>query len=118
MVAQSAGFLKVGDVSLDGTKIKANASKHKALSYEYTNRLQKQLEAEVQTLMQKAQEADNEESNDGMNIPEELSRREGHLKVIKEAKALYLIASLLISYEVIYAHLLKVNLKLSFYTIL
>jgi len=87
MVAQSMGFLKVGKVSLDGTKIKANASKHKALSYEYANRLQEQLEKEIQTLMQKAEEADNEDSNDGMNIPEELSRREDRLKVIKEAKA-------------------------------
>ena len=54
MVAQSVGVLKVGKVSLDGTKIKANASKHKALSYAYANRLQAQLEIEVRTLVQKA----------------------------------------------------------------
>jgi transposase len=87
MIAQSAGLLKVGKVSLDGTKIKANASKHKALSYAYASKLQQQLEAEVQTLMQKAQEADNEDVNDGMDIPDELLRREDRLKVIKEAKA-------------------------------
>ena len=87
MVAQSAGVLKVGKVSLDGTKIKANASKHKALSYAYANKLQEQLEAEVRTLMQKAEEADNEDGNDGMDIPTELLRREDRLKVIKEAKA-------------------------------
>ena len=87
MVAQSAGVLKVGKVSLDGTKIKANASKHKALSYAYANKLQEQLEAEVRTLMQKAEEADNEDANDGMDIPKELLRREDRLKVIKEAKA-------------------------------
>ena len=82
MVAQSAGVLKVGKVSLDGTKIKANASKHKALSYAYANKLQEQLEAEVRTLMQKAEEADNEDANDGMDIPKELLRREDRLKVI------------------------------------
>ena len=87
MVAQSAGFLKVGKVSLDGTKIKANASKHKALSYAYANKLQEQLEAEVRTLMQKAEVADNEDANDGMDIPKELLRREERLKVIKEATA-------------------------------
>ena len=87
MVAQSAGFLKVGKVSLDGTKIKANASKHKALSYAYANKLQEQLEAEVRTLMQKAEVVDNEDANDGMDIPKELLRREERLKVIKEATA-------------------------------
>lgn len=87
MVAQRAGVLKVGKVSLDGTKIKANASKHKALSYAYANKLQEQLEAEVHTLMQKAEVADNEDANDGMDIPKELLRREERLKVIKEAKA-------------------------------
>ena len=47
LIAQEAGFLKVGKVSLDGTKIKANASKHKALSYAHANKLQEQLESEV-----------------------------------------------------------------------
>ena len=86
LIAKDAGFLKVGKVSLDGTKIKANASKHKALSYEYANKLQQQLEAEVKALMQKANEADNNDENDGMNIPEEISRREDRIAVIKEAK--------------------------------
>ncbi|MDQ7059880.1 MAG: IS1182 family transposase [Sulfurimonas sp.] len=86
MIAKESGVLKVGKVSLDGTKIKANASKHKALSYAYIEKLQKQLEAEVATLMKKAQEADNEKPDDGMNIPDELLRREDRLKVIKEAK--------------------------------
>ncbi len=86
LIAKDAGFLKVGKVSLDGTKIKANASKHKALSYEYANKLQQQLEAEVKALMQKANEADNNDENDGMDIPEEISRREDRIAVIKEAK--------------------------------
>ena len=87
LIAQSAGFLKVGKVSLDGTKVKANASKHKALSYAHADKLQKQLEAEVKTLMQKANEADDSDDNDGMDIPDEIARREDRLEVIKEAKA-------------------------------
>ena len=85
-IAQEAGLLKVGKVSLDGTKVKANASKHKALSYKYIKKLQSQLEAEVESLLKKAQEADNSKSDDGLNIPEEIERREDRLKVIKEAK--------------------------------
>jgi len=83
-VAQEMGVLKVGKVSLDGTspnglipcgKVKANASKHKALSYAHAIKLQKQLEDEVQTLLKKAETADNKEDCDGMNIPDELARR-------------------------------------------
>ena len=86
-VAQEMGVFKVGKVSLDGTKIKANASKHKALSYAHATKLQKQLEDKVQTLLKKAQTADNEDdNNDGMNIPEEIARRKDRLEVIKVAK--------------------------------
>ncbi len=72
MIAKETGLLKVGKVSLDGTKVKANASKYKALSYAHASKLQEQLEAEVKTLMQKAKEADSIDENDGMSIPEEL----------------------------------------------
>ena len=85
-IAQEMGVLKVGKVSLDGTKVKANASKHKALSYAHATKLQKQLEEEVQLLMQKAKEADNKDENDGMNIPDEIARRKDRLEVIKAAK--------------------------------
>lgn len=85
-IAQEMGVLKVGKVSLDGTKVKANASKHKALSYAHATKLQKQLEDEVAILLKKAQSADNKEDNDGMNIPEEIARRENKLEVIKAAK--------------------------------
>ena len=85
-IAQEMGILKVGKVSLDGTKVKANASKHKALSYAHATKLQKQLEDEVKTLLEKAKNSDNEDDNDGMNIPEEIARREDRLKVIKAAK--------------------------------
>ncbi len=85
-IAQEMGVLKVGKVSLDGTKVKANASKHKALSYGHATKLQKQLEDEVAILLRKAKTADNEEDNDGMNIPDEIARRQDRLEVIKAAK--------------------------------
>ena len=85
-IAQEMGILKVGKVSLDGTKIKANASKHKALSYAHATKLQKQLEDEVAMLLEKAKTADNKEDNDGMNIPDEIARRKDRLEVIKAAK--------------------------------
>ncbi len=86
ILAKEMGLLKVGKVSLDGTKIKANASKHKALSYAHASKIEKQLEAEVKTLLQKAKDADIDNDNDGMNIPEEIERREVRLVAIKEAK--------------------------------
>lgn len=79
------GVLKLGSVSLDGTKIKANASKHKALSYEYACKLEDKLQQEISFLMTKANESDNSENND-INIPEELQRREDRLKNIITAK--------------------------------
>jgi transposase len=85
-IAQEMGVLKVGKVSLDGTKVKASASKHKALSYSHATKLQKQLEDEVAILLKKAQSADNEDDNDGMNIPDEIARRQDRLVVIKLAK--------------------------------
>ena len=85
LIAKDSGLLKVGKVSLDGTKIKANASKHKALSYKHAKQLQKQLEDEVKYLMAKANEIDNKDESTGINIPQEISRREDRLKVIKDA---------------------------------
>jgi transposase len=87
VIAQAMGLVKLGTVSLDGTKIKANASKHKALSWKYAKRLEAQLQAEVQELMRLAEEADNSAAPEGMNIPEELKRREQRLAKIAAAKA-------------------------------
>ena len=86
LVAEAMGLLKLGNVSLDGTKIKANASQHKALSWEYANKLEEQLKAEVEELMRLAEEADNTGIPEQMNIPEELTRREACLAVIQQAK--------------------------------
>jgi len=87
LIAHEMGVLKLGSVSLDGTKIKANASKHHALSWSYARKLEKQLKDEIKELLRKAKEADKEDLPEGMNIPEELARRESRLEAIATAKA-------------------------------
>ena len=87
LIAHEMGVLKLGSVSLDGTKIKANASKHHALSWSYARKLEKQLKGEIKDLLRKAKETDKEYLPDGMNIPEELARRESRLEAIAAAKA-------------------------------
>src|ERR1035437_10889718 len=86
MIAHEMKVLNLGAVSLDGTKIKANASKHKALSYEHANKLEAQLKAEVAELLKKADAADHADIPDGMSIPEELERRTDRLAAIAAAK--------------------------------
>ncbi len=86
-IAHQMKVLKLGKVSIDGTKVKANASKHKALSYGHACKLEKQLEAEVAELLQKAESADNSDIPDGMEIPAELSIHQERIKAIKQAKA-------------------------------
>lgn len=86
LLAREMGLLKLGKVSLDGTKIKANASKHRALSWGHAYKLEQQLRAEVDELMRLAEKADVELIPDGMNIPEEISRREDRLAAIALAK--------------------------------
>jgi transposase len=86
LIARQTGVLKLGTVSLDGTKVKANASKHKALSYAHACKLEEQLKAEVAELLRQAEAADRADLPDGMNIPEELSRRTERLKAIADAK--------------------------------
>jgi transposase len=87
LVARQMGVLKLGNVSLDGSKVKANASKHKALSYEYACKLETQLKSEVADLLKKAEAADRTDIPDGLNIPAELERREERLAAIESAKA-------------------------------
>ncbi len=87
LVARQMGVLKLGNVSLDGSKVKAQASKHKALSYEHACKLEAQLKSEVAQLLQKAEAADRADLPDGLSIPEELQLREGRLDAIRKAKA-------------------------------
>ena len=86
VLAREMGVMKLGKVSLDGTKVKANASKHHALSWGHACKLEKQLQAEVQELMRLAEKADSEKTPDGMDIPKELSRRQDRLAAIAKAK--------------------------------
>ena len=80
------GVLRLGDVSLDGTKIHANASKNNAMSWGYANRLEEQLRAEVEALLKKAEEAEDAESVQGMKVGEEIARRQVTLQQIGDAK--------------------------------
>ena len=86
VIAQTMDLLKLGHVSIDGTKMKANASKHKALSWRYANRLKAQLKSEVSELLRRA-EAANAEAKPDLDIPDELTRHEARLAAIAEAKA-------------------------------
>src|ERR1700683_237921 len=91
-IALEAGAMKLGRVALDGTKIKANASKHKAMSYDRMKEKDKQIRAEVKQWLERAEAADAEEDalhgedRRGDELPEELQRRESRLKKIREAK--------------------------------
>lgn len=91
-IALEAGAMKVGRVALDGTKVKANASKHKAMSHDRMLEKEKQLKAEVQQLLEQAEAADAEEDarhgkdRRGDELPAELARRETRLKKIREAQ--------------------------------
>ena len=91
-IALEAGAMKVGRVALDGTKVKANASKHKAMSHDRMLEKEKQLKAEVQQLLEQAEATDAEEDarhgkdRRGDELPAELARRETRLKKIREAK--------------------------------
>lgn len=87
LVARALELLKVGNVSLDGTKLKANASRHRALSYGYASKIEAQLQAEVEQLLQMAEQADRRAVPDGMDVPAELARREVRLAAIRQAKA-------------------------------
>lgn len=90
-LALESGSVKLGRVSLDGTKVKANASKHKAMSYGRAKEKQQQLRQEVRELLAQAAAADEEEdrrhgNRRGDELPEELRRRETRLAKIKQAK--------------------------------
>jgi transposase len=86
-IARANGLLKLGNVALDGTKVKANASRHSALSHGHALKLKEQLHAEVETLLRLADAADASERPEGMDIPQELARRSERLARIEEAKA-------------------------------
>ena len=92
-LCQEAGLLSVGRLSLDGTKVKANASRHKAMSYDRMSSEEERLQQEIDELLASAQAADETEDAEhgqdkrGDELPDELARREQRLEKIREAKA-------------------------------
>jgi transposase len=92
-LCQKAGLVSLGQVALDGTKVKANASKHKAMSHERMLRSETQLEGEMRALLRKAEIIDAQEDGQygkgkrGDELPEELQRRSSRLEWIRKAKA-------------------------------
>ena len=92
-LCRRAGLVKLGHVALDGTKVKANASKHKAMSYGRMKEREEQLATEVDELLRRAQEVDDEEEDRrygrdkrGDELPEELAFRESRLRRIRESR--------------------------------
>ena len=91
-VAGELGMVKLGNLSTDGTKMGANASRHKAMSYGYMNKQIERLKGEIDQLLKQAQQVDAEQdaalgSRRGDELPDELKRREDRLAKILEAKA-------------------------------
>jgi len=91
-LCQEAGLVKLGHIALDGTKIKANASRHKAMSYGRMLKEEASLKEEIKQLLKKSEAIDQQEDDKygpdrrGDELPEELARRESRLKRIQEAK--------------------------------
>jgi transposase len=89
-----AGLAKVGTIALDGTKVKANASRHKAMSYDRMKSEETRLKEEIAKLLADAQAVDEAEDSEhgpdrrGDELPEELARRQSRLAKIQEAKKL------------------------------
>jgi transposase len=92
LIAKSSGLIKLGRVAIDGTKVKANASRHRAMSYDRMKQEEKRLESEIAELLKQAERTDRKEDQEygresrGDEVPEELQRRESRLKKIREAK--------------------------------
>jgi transposase len=91
-LAGMLGMVKLGNLATDGTKMGANASRHKAMSYGYMTKEIERLRAEIDKLLEQAEQLDTEQdaalgSRRGDELPEELKRREQRLAKIQEAKA-------------------------------
>lgn len=92
-ICQKAGLVKLGHVALDGTKVRANASKHKAMSYGRMEKTVQELEQEVHQLLQQAERIDADEDalygqdKRGDELPRELRFKQSRLKKIQEAMA-------------------------------
>lgn len=86
LIGKELGLVKLGNIYIDGTKVQANASRHKAMSYEYMKRLEIQLEEDIKKLLDFAEHQDEKEKDIELDIPAEISRRQDRLEKIKKAK--------------------------------
>lgn len=87
-LARELGLARLGTIAVDGTKVKANASRHKAMSYGRMKQAEAQLEAEIRALVARAQKADEQEEREGpVDLPAEIQRRQDRLEAIRAAKA-------------------------------
>lgn len=86
LLAQAAGYLQLGNISLDGSKIHADASKSKAVSYKRLVAIERYLQEQVTELLALAAQADKQQVPEGMNIADEIARREQRLAQLAEAK--------------------------------
>lgn len=86
-LAREMGLVKLGTIAVDGTKLKANASRHKAMSYGHMLKAEAELRAQIEALLQRAQQADEAEKNEPeVDIPAEIARREQRLAAIEQAR--------------------------------
>ena len=86
-LARECGLVKLGTIAVDGTKLKANASRHKAMSYERMQKTEAELKGQIEALLAKAKAVDEAEKNEpDLDIPAEIERREQRLEVIRAAK--------------------------------
>ncbi len=86
-LAQAMGLLELGNISIDGSKIHADASKSKAVSYKRLLEIELFLQAEVEDLFALAEAADNNATPEGMNLPQEIATRQARLERLAQAKA-------------------------------
>jgi transposase/IS5 family transposase len=86
MLAREMGMLKLGKIAVDGSKIKANASRHSALSWGHIKKIEQQLQQEVRQLMALAEAEDRKQVPDGMDVPQEIARRQERLAALDAAK--------------------------------
>jgi transposase len=86
LLAQAAGYLKLGNISIDGSKVHANASKRQAVSYTRLLELETHLHAEVDQLFLLAEQADGHAVPEGMNVTDEIALRQERLARLAEAK--------------------------------
>ena len=87
-VAREMGLVKLGTIAVDGTKVKANASRHKAMSYGHMLKAEAELKAQIAALLNRAKSADEAEKNEPeLDIPAEIARRQDRLDAIAQARA-------------------------------